>query len=73
MKAQNKSTSSSLSGQHYGHYKATLISDDISLAHTRIMSLPFLLGFKPSWENALDVMVEKDAGNPKIFVYVSSS
>eukprot|EP00957_Ditylum_brightwellii_P000358 27612-Ditylum_brightwellii.AAC.1 len=31
------------------------------------MSLPFIAGFTPSrWENAINCMLEKDPGNPKI-------
>eukprot|EP00957_Ditylum_brightwellii_P124506 9488875-Ditylum_brightwellii.AAC.1 len=32
-----------------------------------MMSLPFLVGFTPSrWEKAIDCMLEKDLGDPKI-------
>eukprot|EP00957_Ditylum_brightwellii_P002352 180405-Ditylum_brightwellii.AAC.1 len=33
MKVQNESTSSSPSGQHYGHYKAILDHDNLCLVH----------------------------------------
>eukprot|EP00957_Ditylum_brightwellii_P057801 4383144-Ditylum_brightwellii.AAC.1 len=48
MQNQDESTSSSPSGWHYGHYKAALVSDDISRDHARIMSIPFLAGFTPA-------------------------
>eukprot|EP00957_Ditylum_brightwellii_P109009 8315650-Ditylum_brightwellii.AAC.1 len=42
MKIQNKSTSSSPSGRHYGHYKAVLDHDNLCLVHARMMSIPWL-------------------------------
>eukprot|EP00957_Ditylum_brightwellii_P145517 11079943-Ditylum_brightwellii.AAC.1 len=52
-----KTTSLSPSGCHYGHYKV----------HSIMMSLPFQYGFTPSrWLKAVDVMLEKDPGSPKI-------
>jgi hypothetical protein len=67
MRVQDESTSSSPSGRHYGHYKAVLGHDDICTVHARMMSMPWLAGFTPSrWERAIDCMLEKDPGNPKI-------
>eukprot|EP00957_Ditylum_brightwellii_P012446 940589-Ditylum_brightwellii.AAC.1 len=61
MKAQNESTSSSLSGRHYGHYKAILDHNGIYLVHARIMTLQYLVGFTPTrWEKAVDCILEKD-------------
>eukprot|EP00957_Ditylum_brightwellii_P109723 8369533-Ditylum_brightwellii.AAC.1 len=54
-KAQNKSTSLSPLGRHYGHYRAILDHDDICLVHTQMMSLPYIAGFTPSrWEKAIE-------------------
>eukprot|EP00957_Ditylum_brightwellii_P031866 2416084-Ditylum_brightwellii.AAC.1 len=41
LKKQNKSTSSSPSGRHYGHYKVLLEFDNILEMHCRMMTLPF--------------------------------
>eukprot|EP00957_Ditylum_brightwellii_P112530 8578495-Ditylum_brightwellii.AAC.1 len=60
-------TSSSPSGWHYGHYKVILNDDSICLVHATMMSLPFRFGFAPlRWQKAIDVMLEKDIGDPKI-------
>eukprot|EP00957_Ditylum_brightwellii_P193878 14764789-Ditylum_brightwellii.AAC.1 len=67
IKSQCESTSLSPLGQHYGHYRAALLSDSISLVHATMMMLPFLLGFEPQrWQTAIDIMLEKDPGSPKI-------
>eukprot|EP00957_Ditylum_brightwellii_P184499 14052776-Ditylum_brightwellii.AAC.2 len=66
-KSQDEFTSLSSSGCHYGHYQAALVSDTISQVHTHMMSILFVAGFTPScWQTALDVMLEKDVGSPKI-------
>eukprot|EP00957_Ditylum_brightwellii_P155646 11848627-Ditylum_brightwellii.AAC.1 len=60
-------TTLSLSGRHYGHYKAILIDDSICLVHATMMSLSFRFGLTPiRWAKAIDVMLEKDIDNPKI-------
>eukprot|EP00957_Ditylum_brightwellii_P121420 9259742-Ditylum_brightwellii.AAC.1 len=67
MQAQDETTSSSPSGHHYRHYKAILDYDDLCLVHIQMMSLPWLAGFTPlRWEQAIDCMLEKDPGNPRI-------
>jgi hypothetical protein len=67
VKSQSENTSSSPSGRHYGHYKAILSDDGICLVHARMMCMTFLHGFTPlRWQKALDVMLEKDIGDPKI-------
>eukprot|EP00957_Ditylum_brightwellii_P123640 9425938-Ditylum_brightwellii.AAC.1 len=59
--------SSSPSGRHYGHYRAALVSESISLVHAWMMSLPFLVGFTLSrWEEDINCMLERDPGDPKI-------
>eukprot|EP00957_Ditylum_brightwellii_P009645 726595-Ditylum_brightwellii.AAC.1 len=61
-------TSSSPSGRHYVHYKAILMDDSICLVHATMMALPFRFGFTPlCWQKAIDVMLEKDIGDPKIY------
>eukprot|EP00957_Ditylum_brightwellii_P150623 11468368-Ditylum_brightwellii.AAC.1 len=60
-------TTSSPSGLYFGHYKAILLDNSICLVHATMMSLPFRFGFTSiQWTKAIDVMVEKDIGNPKI-------
>eukprot|EP00957_Ditylum_brightwellii_P106288 8108142-Ditylum_brightwellii.AAC.2 len=65
--SQCKSTSLLPSGRHYRHYRAALTLEEISLVHATMMALPFLLGFTPiRWQKAIDIMLEKDPGSPKI-------
>eukprot|EP00957_Ditylum_brightwellii_P134977 10291419-Ditylum_brightwellii.AAC.1 len=67
VRIQLEMMSSSLSGWHYIHYKATLMEDSICLVHATMMTLPFRFGFTPlHWQKAIDVMLEKDIGDPKI-------
>eukprot|EP00957_Ditylum_brightwellii_P104210 7937134-Ditylum_brightwellii.AAC.1 len=64
---KSEMTTSSPSGRHYGHYKAVLTDDSICIVHTIMMTLPLRFGFTPRrWQKAIDVMLEKDHGNPKI-------
>eukprot|EP00957_Ditylum_brightwellii_P060778 4614553-Ditylum_brightwellii.AAC.1 len=67
MCVQDETTSASPSGCHYGHYKAILDHDDLCNVHAQMMYMPWLTDFTPSrWERAIDCMLEKDPGNPKI-------
>jgi len=59
-------TSSSYSGRHVGHDKAVLQNTDLVDIHSKMMSLPYQTGFSPQrWHQVVDVMLEKDKGNPR--------
>eukprot|EP00957_Ditylum_brightwellii_P042210 3196599-Ditylum_brightwellii.AAC.1 len=67
MKAQDETTSLSPSGRHYGHYKAIMGHDNLCLVQACMMSMPWIAGFTPTrWEWAIDCMLEKDPGNPRM-------
>jgi hypothetical protein len=60
-------TSSSVSGRHVGHYKAAAQEDTLSQILSMMMSIPYKIGFSPQrWRNIIDVMIEKEPGNPKL-------
>jgi hypothetical protein len=66
-KILHEKKSSSVSGRHIGHYKAAVLSDDLSTIFTSMMHIPHLVGFSPRrWQQVVDVMLEKSAGNSKI-------
>jgi hypothetical protein len=58
-----ESTSSSLSGLHYGHYKAAVDSDFLSEIHALMTELA-VTGGAPftRWQSGLSVMLEKQRG-----------
>eukprot|EP00957_Ditylum_brightwellii_P087246 6640890-Ditylum_brightwellii.AAC.1 len=67
MNVQKESTCSSPSGQHYDHYKAILDHEKLCLVHAHMRAMPFLAAFTPSrWEKAIDSMLEKYLGVPKL-------
>ena len=66
-KIVKEKASTSQSGRHFGHYKAASQDNTISYIHATMLSLPYQYGFSPRrWRNVVDVMLEKEHGNPKI-------
>jgi len=62
-----ESTSTSPSGRHLGHYKAWIQDDDLLDLLTTMLQIVVKFGFAPErWCHSLNVMLEKDKGNPMI-------
>ena len=60
-------TSSSPSGRHLGHYKVAARSEHLSILHTNMMSIPYMVGISPQrWRQIIDVMLEKKPGERKL-------
>jgi len=56
-------TSSSYSGLHYGHYKASIDNPRISEFHALFTEMAFNHGYSPShWQSSLQVLLEKKPG-----------
>jgi hypothetical protein len=61
-----ESTSSSPSGRHIGHYKASLADPTLVSLHTTMISLPFQVGLIPNhWKCIIDIMLEKSSGDSR--------
>jgi hypothetical protein len=67
IKHWSKKTSTSPSGRHLGHYKS-LIQDPVQLeCQTTMMNIAIYHGIAlERWSNSVTVMLEKDAGAPRI-------
>ena len=62
-----EATSTSPSGRHLGHYKAIVQDDTLLLCLTKFIDLVVKRGIALSrWKNAINVMLEKDDGCPRI-------
>jgi len=62
-----ESTSSSLSGLHYGHWMSFLHDDDLFLLFGLMIIFAGKFGVPPKeWEEAVQPIAEKDPSNPKI-------
>ena len=67
LKSVAEKTSSSPSGRHLGHYKASLKDDILCPFYSTVTSIPFELGFTlDRWLNALQFMLEKIQGTARI-------
>jgi len=74
-----KSTASSPSGIHYGHYKTASVlarlpednaaySPDIAAFHASMVQLPLKHGLSPCrWRECTDAVLEKIPGQPKLY------
>ena len=62
-KRAKESTSSSLSGRHFGHYKAAANQPHLAYLHSTICNLAYTKGQPlPRWTSGLTVMLEKEPG-----------
>jgi len=63
-KKAKERTASSLSGAHFGHYKAGTFSKLINSIHTALSAIPLKTGFSyHRWKKGINVMLEKSPGN----------
>jgi hypothetical protein len=63
LKKSKERTSSSLSGLHFGHYKATMYKVTLSKMHAVFMDITLNLGYSPTcWQQGLMVVMEKNKG-----------
>jgi hypothetical protein len=59
-KAVKERTSSSMSGLHFGHWKAAALDDELSEIHAVFTEIAVSAGYSPSrWQQGLSVMLEK--------------
>lgn len=66
-KKAKERTSSSLSGRHFGHYKAAAMSKELAELHAIFLQLSYCNGHRVArWERGLMVMLEKEPGNAKV-------
>ena len=57
-------TSSSVSGRHFGHYKAATKNPTLASVHAKMCQIAYSKGHSlPRWKTGLTVMLEKEAGN----------
>lgn len=66
-KSWRESTSTSPSGKHLGHYKALIQDPTLLLFLVKFMNIAIQSGISiPRWSNAVNVLMEKDPGKPRI-------
>jgi len=62
-KKAKESTSSSMSGLHFGHHKSATKNDCVSEVHAMSMHIMLNAGFSPDrWQKGLTAMIEKKPG-----------
>jgi hypothetical protein len=62
-----EATATSPSGRHLGHYRAIIQDDTLLRCLTKFLDIVVQRGISPSrWQQAINVMIEKDAGRPRI-------
>lgn len=62
-----ETTSTSPSGRHLGLYKAEIQHPVLLSCFEKFMNISVMSGISiPRWSNAINVLIEKDAGHPKI-------
>ena len=67
VKKHSNRTSSSPSGRHITLYKILATDPVLSQILARAITMPFTYGFSPArWRTAVQFMLEKEPGNPKI-------
>ena len=60
-------TTTSPSGRHLGHYRSLVQDPILRNCFTQFMNIIIATGITPyRWGNAVNVLIEKDAGQPKI-------
>jgi len=60
----HKTTSSSPSSIHFGHYIAGMFNPDILILNATLADIPLATGYSPMrWHKGLNVMLEKSPGN----------
>ena len=66
-KTWKETTSTSPSGRHLGHYKSLVQDPTLLQCFVKFINIAILRGIAiPRWCNATSVMLEKDAGQPRI-------
>ena len=66
-KSAKESTTSSPNGLHYRHWRTLLGDDDAFFPFASMISFSFKWGMPPkAWETAVQPILEKDQGSPKI-------
>ena len=67
LKKKKKSTESSPSGRHIGHYKAILGSNDLVEMVVAMLNIGLATSIAlHRWQQTISVMLEKDKGSPKL-------
>lgn len=64
----NERTSSSTKSElHFGHWMTGYIDEDIATAHTGMSNIPYMSGYFPErWRSGTNSIIPKETGNYKI-------